>query len=935
MIQSPRGISRNLIFFILVIASILPACQIEPDSELVVPVEMPSAIGTNEDPNARFNYELRQLIDPGSGVIPVGIFQKEQQFVDRLNRENSRSNLRVKQEDWRFAGPFNVGGRTRALALDVLDESVIVAGGVSGNMWRSTDGGSSWQQTSHPQSINSATCLVQDIRPGRENIWYHGTGELRGNSASASAAPYRGDGIFKSTDGGQSWFQLPSTADDQLNNFNTPFRYVWNMVVNHRSDSTDEVYAAVFGGILRSADGGATWQTVLGDDLLSQVNDTTDFNGSDHPHFTDILITQSGVFYAAIGSFTSAGFQRNKSGIYRSYDGLRWTKISPVGLPNNLFRIVMATAPSNERRLYVMMDGEPSQLWQYNEAASENTTGQWTNLSQNIPDFDDRLGDYDSQGSYNMVIKLHPEDENVVFLGGTNLYRSIDGFSSSANTAWIGGYEPGGEGAPFEGHYPDQHAIVFYPSDPDRMLTGNDGGIRLTTNNRATQPTWVSLNNGFISSQFYTISLDRDGGGMINGGMQDNGSYLRSIADENVPWNKTWSGDGGYSAFTRNNLYQYYSFQNAQIFRVTFNRNTQLTSFARVDPIGGGNTPGQGYLFINPFVLDPYNNNRMYLAGGDRIWRNNNLSQIPAGENRKTEVNWESLPDTRISEGIISALEISTNPPNILYYGTVNGRLFKVENAHAPEAATTEISSSALPENAYIIRIALDPLDANHALVVLSNYNVPSLFRTMDGGNTFVNISANLEANPDGTGNGPSVRWAEIVPLQNGEYKYFAGTSRGLFSTNTELESLTWQQESIDGIGRSVVPMMDYRAMDGKLVVATHGNGVYETFVEDAQRINLELDQPTFAIGPAYPNPFQQQVRVSFSLPSQGEVFVTIFDTMGRHIKNLYNGLLYEGENAVSWDGTDTRGVAVDDGMYIVRINYEGQIQGQRVILSR
>ncbi|MEM8895476.1 MAG: hypothetical protein AAGC88_12920, partial [Bacteroidota bacterium] len=297
--------------FMTVISSLLWSCQELPQNEIELP-SIQYQEGTEENPWARQEYEYRQIADPSTGNIPVGIARKERAHVEQSQAENADYARRVKNLEYRFIGPNNVGGRTRALALDITNEDILIAGGVSGGMWRSTNRGGSWERTTHPASLYNATCLAQDTRPGKENIWYHGTGELRGNSASNAGAPYRGDGIFKSVDSGLSWELLASTAVGSSNQFNSPFQYIWNMVVNTSRQDRDEVYAAAFGGIIRSIDGGSSWETVLGDDLLGLTTDTTDFNGSPYARFSDIAITEDGIFYATLGTHTGAGFIRDK-----------------------------------------------------------------------------------------------------------------------------------------------------------------------------------------------------------------------------------------------------------------------------------------------------------------------------------------------------------------------------------------------------------------------------------------------------------------------------------------------------------------------------------------------------------------------------------------------------------------------------------------------
>ncbi|MCH8286041.1 hypothetical protein IIB79_05865, partial [candidate division KSB1 bacterium] len=166
-----------------------------------------SSIGTADDPDARARYEWMRTRNPRTNEIPPNIRARElayastlptkENYIEVLRKSGSSENVQIL--DWVPRGPFNVGGRTRALAIDVTNENIILAGGVSGGMWRSTNGGETWTKTTSPDQLHSVSSIVQDTHPGKTNIWYVGTGELRGNSARGRGAPYRGDGVFKST----------------------------------------------------------------------------------------------------------------------------------------------------------------------------------------------------------------------------------------------------------------------------------------------------------------------------------------------------------------------------------------------------------------------------------------------------------------------------------------------------------------------------------------------------------------------------------------------------------------------------------------------------------------------------------------------------------------------------------------------------------------
>ena len=213
-----------------------PIPKIEPEK---------ATIGSKENPHARKDYEMAMLIDPQTSQVPIDIRRGELKFASRLPKKSSHD-LRVDgtaAENWKSIGPYNVGGRTRAISIDVSNEEIILAGGVSGGMWRSEDEGRSWEKTTVPESIHSVSCIAQDQRSGKEHIWYYGTGEFTSNSASKKGAPYRGDGVFKSMDGGKSWSQLFSTSEGVPNYYNSQFQYVWKLLPNSRNLTQDEVFS--------------------------------------------------------------------------------------------------------------------------------------------------------------------------------------------------------------------------------------------------------------------------------------------------------------------------------------------------------------------------------------------------------------------------------------------------------------------------------------------------------------------------------------------------------------------------------------------------------------------------------------------------------------------------------------------------------------------
>jgi photosystem II stability/assembly factor-like uncharacterized protein len=901
-----------------------------------------ASIGTPDDPAARANWEMLRLHDPATGTVPPAIRKKELAFSksipakeellrDRLHKTGKTSEAAALQ--WTHRGPYNIGGRTRALAIDVSDENILLAGGVSGGMWRSTDAGNSWTRTTDLDDLPSVTSIAQDTRPGKTNVWYYGTGEIIG-SARAPGAPYRGDGIFKSVDGGLSWNLLPSTATNLPHIFDKPFDYVWNVITDPSNAGQDEVYAAIFSEIKRSVDGGASWQTVLGQ-----------FDTRFGAFFTDIAITATGVIYATMSQVTTFfdSTPSNSEGIYRSENGMNWAEITPQNWPGVYNRVVIGIAPSNENIVYFLANTPGSgkndhQIWKYTYISGDGSGsgGVWENRSDNLPGEDgtEAVGNFDSQTSYDLVMRVKPNNPEIVFIGGTNLFRSSDGFATTDRLAWIGGYNSLRQDfSIYPNHHPDQHGIAFLPSNPNVMYSSHDGGVSRTNNNTLNSVSWTSLNNGYLTTQFFTVAIDPTGVGntMIAGGMQDNGTWGTISPNPTSNWLKQLGGDGSFCAFSQNGTVLIASAQQGVMYRIPL----EVTTHARIDPKGLSDTD---YLFINPFTLDANDRNLLYLAGGRSVWRNSDISEIPPAGNNKAEVNWEELTNTRLAGGLsakISMLATSKSPANTLYYGTTKGQVFRLQNANSGQSTPQDITGSLFPEQAYVSAIAVDPTNANNVMVVFSNYGVQSVFYTNNGGDTWEAVGGNLEENANGSGSGPSVRWAVILPQGAGAY-YFVGTSTGLYST-TQLNgsSTNWALEGATTIGNTVVDMVVARQLDGQVVVATHGRGVFSSNITTPVREDKNALPADFALLPNYPNPFNPATNIRFAVPRNERVSIKIYDTLGREVRTLVDEQLAAGAHSRLWDGRNEANQHVASGVYLVSMQAGAFSEVRKMTLAK
>lgn len=844
-----------------------------------------------QEARERVLWEKRRLMDPAIGAIPPMIREKELAFAATLpDDRTAQARSVLVNGNWNFRGPWNLGGRTRALAVDVSNENVLLAGGVSGGMWRSTDGGDSWSRVSDGMGHPGVNAIAQDTRPGREQTWYYLSGEAYGTSASGGSAFYLGNGMYKSTDGGQTWTSLASTASGTPHVFDNVWDVTWNVVTDPGNLTQDVVYGACFDAIYKSVNGGSSWSLVKGNAGVQ----------STYSYFTDVAVSPTSVVYATL---SSDGPQK---GIWRGPGGAGFVNILPANFPVNYDRLVIGIDPNNENIVYFFgptpgygrmstdFQGDTlwNSLWKY-EYVSGNGTGAggiWTDLSMNMPGNIGVFNGMNTQGGYDLVVKVKPGNSNVVFLGGTNIFRSTNAFSDSTQTAVIGGYAIGAS-LPFveeyPGHHPDQHALVFLPSNPDVMYSGCDGGVSKTLDNSGASVVWEEKNLGYITSQFYTVTMDHAGNSdVIIGGLQDNGTYYSNDTSSTADWFHSFDGDGSYCQITDGGAYYYFSRQQGKMAKTTVDPSGQVTAYRRIDPIGA-----EGYQFINPFILDPNDQDVMYLCAGQYIWRNDDLSAIPLSNQWDSiSTNWVRLPDTLPTAGEeITALAVSRNPAHRLYYGTNKRHIYRIDSANTGIPQRTDITYTLFPAAGYTSCIAVNPDNADEILVVFSNYGVYSLFHSSDGGANWRKVGGNLEQNTGGTGNGPSCRWASILPVSDGTV-YLVGTSVGLFAADTLITNSTvWVRQGSTTIGTAVVDMLDCRQSDGLVVVATHGNGIYTARITSINDVTTgaSFTKPVAGFS-LFPNPARDRI----TLRSDKDAWLpgtrlTLLDELGRILREL------------------------------------------------
>lgn len=452
------------------------------------------------------------------------------------------------------SAPMNDEGRFSSVAINPRNPRIMLAGAGSAGIWRTINGGASWQALGDNECSTSIGHIVVD--PVDPNIVYAGTGETFDPSGYTD-----GCGILRSTNGGDSWTRVATSIlapPGQLGSF------VYHLGVDRAtagSTSGTTVFAATSAGVIRSTNSGGNWSVVLPGFATDIVQ---------HP-------TRSDTWYAALGNLFGSG----SNGIFISTNnGASWTNISQsLGSPVSFGRTHLAVSAARPGMLWAIAANPSNRAFRTLQRWDE-ATGLWTILAANGITFQQEFdeGDFGTQSEYNLVLAVDPVDENKIIIGGVRLFRSVDG---GTNFRVIAGNV-----------HSDWHSVVFDPADTRRLVATCDGGIFTSTDGGTS---WRTLNNGISATQFYPgIAVHPTNPGVVVGGTQDNGSMM---SGGSMFWSGVGYGDGGYAMidYTNPNTVLV-SWQNGQLARL----DVSARSLTYIPPRFNFQPP-----FITPFAMDP------------------------------------------------------------------------------------------------------------------------------------------------------------------------------------------------------------------------------------------------------------------------------------------------------------------------------------------
>ena len=754
---------------------------------------------------------------------------------------------------WVLAGPTNIGGRIVDVEFDPKTPSTIYAGAATGGVFKSTDGGETWSAVFDDQAVLSVGDIGVD--PVNPETLFVGTGEANGQHNNVAGA-----GMYRSTDGGATWEYVGLAETTSI-----------GRVVVERS-KLDRILVAAIGsyfapdehrGVYVSDDNAGTWSKTL------HVNDSTGvIDIAVNPRDPDTVFAAS---WERVRRPSGPVFLHgNGSGIWRSVDGGdTWQRLT-TGLPRpddhrdatgraEFGRIGLAISQSHPQTVYAL----------YTEATEGGYLGLYRtdDGGESWYDADPAHGANNAFRNFSWYmgqVRVHPENRDHVFVMDVDLAVSVNGGDS-----W----------SIMTGTHVDHHTMAFEPGG-HAILEGNDGGLAVSQNGGTS---WARVGQLPIT-QFYEINYDPSDPTRLFGGTQDNGTLRSDGAGGS--WEQFLGGDGFYVAVDPRNPSRIYAeSQNGDLYR--FESGTQ--TYIRPSGVLGSN-------WSTPFLIDPHNPDLLYY-GGRRIFRSENRGN-----------SWTAISDALGAQstgrlGTITSISVSPLDPDIIYAGTDDGKVWMTD-----DRGESWLDRSTGLVRRWVTRVVADEYDPATVYVTFSGLKwrdpEPHIFRSTNRGTTWTAISAGL---PDAPVN------AFAVDSDRPGYLY-AGTDVGAFYSVDN--GVSW---ALLGTGLPAVPVYDlkYAAETETLLAGTHGRSIYALDLSGGVT-NVDDAVPETEIALlAYPNPFRESVRIEVNGADAGRATAAVYDIDGRLVTRLA-GVAVDGAISFDWDGASDAGIDVASGRYVV-----------------
>jgi photosystem II stability/assembly factor-like uncharacterized protein len=754
-----------------------------------------------------YDYWQSHTDENGYMVFPQRTLREWVAYKDQHRLNGARTTATLPK--WTFQGPFvtnNTGkngegiGRIQVVGYHPTDTNTFWIGSAGGGAWRTTDGGMTWTcMTDNTYPLRG----VADIKynPLNPNVVYIATGDRDAQDSYSI-------GILKSHDGGLTWDTTGLTKPEN-------YGLLTNSLVINPLD-TNTIFVASNAGMYRSLDGGTTFTLVQVGNFMRVA-----YNPAD----TTIL------YASGSGNF------------FRSADGgSTWAQITSITAS---IRMEFAVTPQNPGIIKAITTNSSYGLEGiYSSSDTGKTFSRIYNAdagcNYNILSFDPKLktSSCGGQGWYDLCIVINPLDSNSVYIGGVNNWHSIDG-----GHTWIISNQWTGTISGLEVVHADKHYLGYNPIAPNYIFETNDGGV-YRSSYRSVPDTndayWTDLSNGICITQFYRIAVS-DNANFVLGGAQDNGSKQVFTDSTHQP-----GGADGMTCQidpTNPNIF-YTSIQYGSPISITSDGGLHSRNISKHIAA----TPPTG-LWTTPFVLDPLNHLTIF-AGYNNLYYSNDSG-----------AHWFTYP-TFPSGGSVSRIVVYPFDDNFIY--ALSGNLIR----YTSDGGATWSSQSAFYGNAS--DIAVDPNDPQHIWITYSGYSA----------NKVADFHADTKKIALQNGSLPAVP-VNCIAIDNSNGTKYIGTEVAVFYRDSTMPD--WE---LYNNGLPVVRINDLKInySTGEIWAGTYGRGMWKTTKYEPSFISIV----PFVQGviKTYPNPSKGQ----FKVVTQNQVFFNkavqsrLINTMGQTI---------------------------------------------------
>ncbi len=797
--------------------------------------------------------------------------------------------------------PIHDLGRLNCIAFHPGDANTFWVGAPQGGIWKTTDGGQNWM----PLGDNLPVMRISDIAvdPTNPDVMYICLGDYGYmalfNVYTARATHY-GLGVYKTTDGGETWEPTGLTFT-LLEDVESLMRRVF---IN--PENTSELIAAGVSGIYKSADAGETW---------TQVSDEFVWDFEQEPgNYQVIYATTFEHINSICGVMKSADF------------GQTWEFLN-TGIPatDSVVRIEVCIAPSDNNYVYAACSGYDDAFYAFYQSTDAGGSWQMVSDSSQINIFGQINGDHNiklAQASYDLWVMVDEYNPEVVYSGAMNIWGSGNGGESwdicSMGLDWFG------ESIHFDHHYVRKNPLdnkIYFCGDgglfrTDSLVIGDSHlfdscylGNYLYPDCYQFETQWENLSGGLAITEFYRLGLSFNNPGYVIAGSQDNCVFFKNAADE---WINITQGDGMESMLHPNNPDVLYASNQFGVMYKSTNGGQNMSTNPITIPMLVAEGAG---VWVTPFQMDQNQPQTLY-AGFRNVWKS-----ISSGASWTKISNFSNMPgqiqplpiwDMALCPANPDVIYVSKQPYPAAFLG-LQGELWRTTDGGGN---WEEITASAFLNSANYINDIAVAENPDKAYVVLSGFsNTRKVFVTVDGGQSWENISGSL----------PNIPVTSIVyQLGSAFDDLYVGTDLGVFYKNDEMDD--WELFS-DNLPNVVVNELEIDYTDSRLYAATYGRGIWYADlinpVTGLEENDLVFQNLEIAVSP---NPCTNDFSVTIAGGANQPFVVQLIDILGNvKISNQVSSSV--AAIPFSYSVAD-----LPAGLYFVRVSSGNQSQVCRLV---